>query len=271
MWPSREHQRIVMEPVGKPLRFLESVPELIIVLRDTMRCHGAILSECSILYCNISINNILVVQTESGHTEMTGTPPFMSVLNLENSPVKRTAPDDWESLIYVICWLGTYDINEHTRRKEADGELKKLKTRRWHYGSFDEIALEKRNHLSLHEAFGNNNLTGFNPNMEHRTMLARLASELRATLIEWEGEPDCKGSLKRPKQSGPLAGPRFYGGGNKDRIDPFEQRAKHCKRISAELLGVLEKYAREAEELMATQQQQQQQQQAWQRRGRDAQ
>ncbi|KAJ1675037.1 hypothetical protein EV182_002059, partial [Spiromyces aspiralis] len=67
MWPSHEHQRIVMEPVGKPLRFLESVPELIIVLRDAMRCHGAILSVCSILHRDISTNNILVVRPESGH------------------------------------------------------------------------------------------------------------------------------------------------------------------------------------------------------------
>ncbi|KAJ1675946.1 hypothetical protein EV182_000273 [Spiromyces aspiralis] len=195
MWPSREHRRIVMEPVGKPLRFLESVPELIIVLHDAMKCHSAILSECRILHRDISTNNILVVRPESGlvrgmlidfdcaidmegsegeaRTEITGTHPFMSVLNLENSPVKRTALDDWESLLYMICWLGTYGINEHTRRKEADSELKKLKIRRWHYESFDEIASNKRNHLSLHEAFRNNILTGFNPNMEHRTILAR--------------------------------------------------------------------------------------------------
>ncbi|KAJ1675921.1 hypothetical protein EV182_000308 [Spiromyces aspiralis] len=58
-----------------------------------------------------------------------------------------------------------------------------------------------------------------------------------------------------PKQSGPLAGPSFYSsGGNKDRIDPFEQRAEHCERILAELLGVLEKYAKEADKLIAAQQ-----------------
>ncbi|KAJ1677335.1 hypothetical protein EV182_006387, partial [Spiromyces aspiralis] len=99
--------------------------------------------------------------------------------------------------------------------------------------------------------------------MEHWMMLTGLASELRRTLVERE-EPDCKGSLKRSKQSGSLTGSRFYGGGNKDRIDPFEQRAKHWKAISAELLGVLETYAKEAEELIdAQQQEQQQEQQSW--------
>ncbi|KAJ1670319.1 hypothetical protein EV182_008287, partial [Spiromyces aspiralis] len=68
----------------------------------------------------------------------------------------------------------------------------------------------------------------------------------------------------------------FYCGGNKDRIDPFEQRAKHYKRISADLLGVLEKYAKEAEVHITPQQEEQQQpqqeqQQPWrQRRGKGA-
>ncbi|KAJ1677479.1 hypothetical protein EV182_006087, partial [Spiromyces aspiralis] len=288
MWTSREHRRIVMGPVGEPLRLVKSVPELIIVLRDAMQCHGAILSECGILHRDISTNNILVVRPESGHvrgmlidfdcavdmkdsegetrTEMTGTPPFMSVLNLEDSPGERTALDDWESLLYVICWLGTYGINEHTRRKEDggsdDSKLKELFIRRWRYGSFANIASDKRSHLDTHQAFEANILAGFNSALKDHELLMDLASELRATLIDREGDPDCKGSLKAFKQSRPLAGPRFYSsGGNKDYIDPFEQRTNHWKAISAELLGVLETYAKEAEELIAVQQQQQPQEQ----------
>ncbi|KAJ1676242.1 hypothetical protein EV182_008587, partial [Spiromyces aspiralis] len=122
VWPSREHRRIVIGSVGESLRSLKSVPELIIVLRDAMKCHSVILSECGILHRDISTNNILVVRPESGcvrgmlidfdcavdmegsegeaRTEMIGTHPFMSVLNLEDSSVKRTALDDWESLLY---------------------------------------------------------------------------------------------------------------------------------------------------------------------------
>ncbi|KAJ1675629.1 hypothetical protein EV182_000891 [Spiromyces aspiralis] len=280
IWPSREHRRIVMQPVGEPLWLVKSVPELIIVLRDAMRCHSAILNECSILHRDISTNNILVVRPESGlvrgmlidfdcavdtegsegeaRTEITGTHPFMSVLNLEDSSVKRTALDDWESLLYVICWLGTYGINKHTRRKEDDSELKYLKIRRWRYGSFDEIASDKRAYLDNEWIFRIAILASFNPNMEHWTMLTGLAWELRATLIDREGEPDCKGSLERPKQSGPLADPSFYSIGDEDLVDPFEQRAKHYERISAELLGVLEKYAKEAKELITPQQEEQQ-------------
>ncbi|KAJ1680178.1 hypothetical protein EV182_000538 [Spiromyces aspiralis] len=171
IWPSCKHQRIVMEPVGRPLRFLKSIPEFIIILHNIMQCHSTILSECGILHCDILTSNILVIWTESAllrgilidfdcatyiedskgksRTEMTGTLPFMSVLNLENSPGKCTALDDWESLLYMICWLSTYGINEHMQYKEDGSELKKLKTRRWRYGSFDEITLKKRTHLDI--------------------------------------------------------------------------------------------------------------------------
>ncbi|KAJ1718240.1 hypothetical protein LPJ61_006740, partial [Coemansia biformis] len=43
--------------------------------------------------------------------DRTGTPPFMSIGNLELSSVERTSLDDWESLIYILCWLGTIGIN----------------------------------------------------------------------------------------------------------------------------------------------------------------
>ncbi|KAJ1675385.1 hypothetical protein EV182_001372 [Spiromyces aspiralis] len=286
VWPSREHRRIVIGSVGESLRSLKSVPELIIVLRDAMKCHSVILSECGILHRDISTNNILVVRPESGlvrgmlidfdcavdtegsegdaRTEVIGTHPFMSVLNLQNSPGKRTALDDWESLLYMVCWLGTYGINKHTRRKEDGGKPEKFFIREWRYGSFDEIASKKRMYLDTDRVFRRAILTGFNPNMECQTMLTRLASELRRTLVERK-EPGCRGSLKRPEED-ESSSDLELSDGDEDLVDPFEQRIEHCKTISVELLGVLEKYARAAEKLIAAQQEEQQQQQSWQGR-----
>ncbi|KAJ1673638.1 hypothetical protein EV182_004846 [Spiromyces aspiralis] len=218
----------------------------------------------------------------------------MSVLNLEDSPVKRTALDDWESLLYVVCWLGTYGINEHTRRKKDgggdDSELKDLDIRRWRYGSFAKIASDKRSHLESGVAFRNNILAGFNSNVKHCKMLTRLASDLRRTLVERK-ESGCWGSLRRSKEDesssdlGLNDNSDDDSGGNKDLTDPFERRIEHCERISAELLGVLERYAEKAKKLIEAlqqqqepQEQQQQQQQPWwqrkrqrRRRGRGAQ
>ncbi|KAJ1669645.1 hypothetical protein EV182_008666, partial [Spiromyces aspiralis] len=66
IWPSREHRRIVMRPVDEPLWLVKSLPELIIVLRDVMKCHSAVVEECRILHRDISTNIILVVRPELG-------------------------------------------------------------------------------------------------------------------------------------------------------------------------------------------------------------
>ncbi|KAI8318473.1 hypothetical protein GQ54DRAFT_306984 [Martensiomyces pterosporus] len=48
--------------------------------------------------------------------ERTGTLPFMSVLNLEANWRERTELDDWESLLYLVCWLATFGINKEDRK-----------------------------------------------------------------------------------------------------------------------------------------------------------
>ncbi|KAJ2124591.1 inducible alternative oxidase 2 [Coemansia sp. RSA 720] len=122
--PLCAHMRIAMSGVGEPLKLIKSIPELIVVIYDVMRCHMGILKHCHILHRDISEANILVRRDSTGvhgmlidfdhavditddgyakHAERTGTVPFMSVNNLENLQPKRTALDDWESIIYIFA------------------------------------------------------------------------------------------------------------------------------------------------------------------------
>ncbi|KAJ1964557.1 hypothetical protein H4R35_007137, partial [Dimargaris xerosporica] len=132
----RVHRRMVMTPIARPLKTLKNFNELVVVLADAMACHGKLYKECNIFHRDISTNNIMVVrhdgrlrgmlidfdnaihdeaQSTPGRPERTGTLPFMSIGNLENNDTDRTALDDWESLLYVACWLGTYGLDEEAR------------------------------------------------------------------------------------------------------------------------------------------------------------
>ncbi|KAJ1970212.1 hypothetical protein H4R35_005957 [Dimargaris xerosporica] len=148
----RVHRRMVMTPIAEPLSTLKNFNELIVVLADAMVCHGKLYKECNIFHRDISTNNIMVVrhdgrlrgmlidfdnaihdeaQSTPGRPERTGTLPFMSIGNLENNDTKRTALDDWESLLYVVCWLGTYGLDEEARAGATQAELLELKTQHW--------------------------------------------------------------------------------------------------------------------------------------------
>ncbi|KAJ1884468.1 hypothetical protein LPJ81_007086, partial [Coemansia sp. IMI 209127] len=161
------HMRYAMTPIGERLRKVESVKELIVVLYDAMKCHFEIHKRCNILHRDLSDNNILVVRepdkTVRGmlidfgcaidksversvvRPERTGTQPFMSIANLEGMDIERTVLDDWESLLYIVCWVGTYGINEHNPgvSRSADIPIKK-----WCGNSSSGIGREKRNNLA---------------------------------------------------------------------------------------------------------------------------
>ncbi|KAJ2657322.1 hypothetical protein IWW48_004566 [Coemansia sp. RSA 1200] len=169
------HVRYAMEPIGHPLKYLKSASELVVVLYDAMRCHKAINDSCNILHRDISDNNILVVRNGSRihgllidfdcaidrsaerqhvHPERTGTLPFMSIGNLENSSVQRTMLDDWESLLYLVCWFGTFGVNGNCNDINCKHHINM-----WCVGDEDEIAALKRSDLTNIGNF-EDNITG---------------------------------------------------------------------------------------------------------------
>ncbi|KAI7819747.1 hypothetical protein BX661DRAFT_136783, partial [Kickxella alabastrina] len=164
----RVHRRVAMSPIGKPLNMLKSVPELIIVVADTMRAHRAIVEHCHILHRDVMPGNILFRRMNDGtvkgmlvdfdhavnsskgphtpHDERTGTLPFMCIHALERSQLPRTELDDWETMIYVLIWIGTYGF------KGANGRAAKIKY--WVGGTtLEDIARFKRGDLDNSSSF----------------------------------------------------------------------------------------------------------------------
>ncbi|KAJ2313930.1 hypothetical protein IWW54_001220 [Coemansia sp. RSA 2705] len=136
--PDRIHRRVATTPVGEQLKSVRSIDELIVVVSDVMAAHTAIVRRCGILHRDLSTNNIMFCRDDDGmvrgllidfdnavlqsdlHDEQRpdqiGTFPYMSIGNLEQSSVKRTALDDWESLIYIL--IDTTVVDPFARRAE---------------------------------------------------------------------------------------------------------------------------------------------------------
>ncbi|KAJ2326961.1 hypothetical protein IWW51_002006, partial [Coemansia sp. RSA 2702] len=171
--PDRIHRRVATTPVGEQLKSVRSVDELIVVVGDVMAAHTAIVRRCGILHRDLSTNNIMFCRDDDGmvrgllidfdnavlqsdlHDEQRpdqiGTFPYMSIGNLEQSSVKRTALDDWESLIYILCWLGTIGIN---RDDQTNVDIQSnLPICRWRDGSAESVAAAKRQFLESSAAF----------------------------------------------------------------------------------------------------------------------
>ncbi|KAJ2596867.1 hypothetical protein EV177_007854 [Coemansia sp. RSA 1804] len=177
----RVHRRIAMKPECVPLQNIESVDQLIVVVADVMAAHTAIATECGILHRDISVNNMLFTKLPdntvrgvlidfdcakdmadndfSTRPERTGTYPYMSINNLANSNVKRTQLDDWESLIYVLCWLGTTGINLNDE-KQFDN-TRRLAIKKWQGNDPFDVAEAKCFALSTLNNFVTNILNGF--------------------------------------------------------------------------------------------------------------
>ncbi|KAJ2118822.1 hypothetical protein IW147_006300 [Coemansia sp. RSA 720] len=177
----RVHRRLALQPLGQPLHTLKSPYELIIVLADVMVAHSTILKTSGYLHRDISPNNIMVVDdgervsgllidfdyaVKTGEArlaiaERLGTLPFMSISNLQNSKVQRSELDDWESLLYVVCWLGVHGVSHDEQvayQQEIDAACKVDKYYRyplieWEAGTFDDVARAKQNDLEDDESF----------------------------------------------------------------------------------------------------------------------
>ncbi|KAJ2755420.1 hypothetical protein GGI19_001662 [Coemansia pectinata] len=111
---------------------------------------------------------------------------FKSIQYLANSGAARTRLDDWESLLYLMCWLGTFGINA-TQRKEyvADPNLPILD---WNRGSSRDIAETKRDHMG--------SAPNFNSSIAGKMVdgpLRHLAVNIHRALFLY---PNCYGSIK---------------------------------------------------------------------------
>ncbi|KAJ2661325.1 hypothetical protein IWW48_002478 [Coemansia sp. RSA 1200] len=252
--PFRVHKRIATTPVGKPLRHLNCPLKLIKVMADVMRVHSRIRWDAGILHRDISSNNVLFYEIDGGkdvrgllidfdhavdvsvpkvtrHLDRSGTLPFMSINNLAGNIQWVTGLDDWESALYLMCWIGTYGFNKHHAPDPA--VLDELKIRTWCEGSLDKIAWLKRMVLDTENS------------------LYQLTAQFLQDLPMIEYLKDLARALRTKLISNPALGVEFHGALEKFEmqdvwevtIDPFETRIGKERELMTSLLQVLEGYA----------------------------
>ncbi|KAJ2077321.1 hypothetical protein H4R24_005202 [Coemansia sp. RSA 988] len=203
--PLRAHRRIVMTPLGESLSGVKTEQEVVTVLAEAMRCQSAIYKHCNILHCDISTNNILAVRDDNGkltrgllidfdygmtvdtarssdRPKFVGTVPFMSIKAHESTDVPLTALDDWESLLYIVCWIGTIGISGDGVKAQNSAPILK-----WANRSVDYNGKQKQICMEDWDSFNENVLEYIS---EKYPLLKRLAGELYRSLFLDEDSED---------------------------------------------------------------------------------
>ncbi|KAJ2618413.1 hypothetical protein GGI26_006564, partial [Coemansia sp. RSA 1358] len=94
--------------------------------------------------------------------------------------IRRTVLDDWESLLYLVCWLATFGIKSDNDRAD---ENVRLPIESWSSDSPSITAREKRNHLYSVELFEDNILEYFQEGQDPQNVLGLLAKGLHGALF----------------------------------------------------------------------------------------
>lgn len=140
---------IVTSPVGRPLHTFRSIVELLEVFRDAIKCHRSLYHGAEILHQDVSLGNIIVLDSQDGKSpkgilidldsaielsqrtetepDITGTRPFMAISVLKSEP--HTYRHDMESFLYVFIWT---IIASHGEDLPETSKLRQWSKGDWH-------------------------------------------------------------------------------------------------------------------------------------------
>lgn len=205
----------------------------------------------------IDFDNAMRVEDASRDMkDVVGTHPFMSIGCLEGLKCPRNALDDWEAILYVVCWLGSLGINENSQLSEE--EMQELPIKLWFTGASEDMGGVKREQLGISE-FRRNILGNFNRDLPDWDIIQSLASRLHMTLfynstVMW----NCRGYRKGTKETNdpkmnPIDKASFGLVDEEDENTPVHKdplmsrtNGEDVKEISAKLLEVMEDFKAKA-------------------------
>ncbi|KAJ2752645.1 hypothetical protein GGI19_003694, partial [Coemansia pectinata] len=172
----RQHRRTVTKWAGNMISEADNQSQVVVAIVDTMVALNAAYAKCKILHGSISDRAILLQKTVngikgvladfdyasyassiSGAAEAPEPKLFQSIRCLEDPRAVRMLLDDLESLLYLVCWLGTFGINRAQRTAYAARHAAGLEPHppimTWNQGTATDIANQKRFHMSSFASF----------------------------------------------------------------------------------------------------------------------
>ncbi|KAJ2892291.1 hypothetical protein IWW38_003276, partial [Coemansia aciculifera] len=174
----RQHTHTVVKWAGDTISMADNPSNAVIAIADAMAALTAAHGKCNVVHGNITDRAILFRKTADGGVNGTLTEfgsaiytgnnasaanrnkpeqmTFRSIRSLENAAAPLTPLDDWESLFYLVCWLGTYGVGDEERAAIAKKVPVNRNIASWRRGSEYYLALAKRNQMSSMDNFGMN-------------------------------------------------------------------------------------------------------------------
>ncbi|KAJ2460218.1 hypothetical protein GGF42_000982 [Coemansia sp. RSA 2424] len=199
-----------MRWAGDMISAATDLNQVIIAITDAMITLNAAYDKCKILHGNISDRAILIRETADGVTVVlteldyatcadprAGTancePPelvmFRPILSLVRPDLPRTILDAFESLLYVICYLGTCGVTQAERAAFDEATLLDLPIKLWSAGTTKNMSDAKHSHMDSMATFRSSIASYMHPGP-----LCDLAISLHRTLFL---NPKCPGACVR--------------------------------------------------------------------------
>ncbi|EJD02662.1 uncharacterized protein FOMMEDRAFT_155991 [Fomitiporia mediterranea MF3/22] len=158
---TRTHRRIILQPCGGPLEGFANLSELLLAIKDVIKCVQDLL-ERKVLHRDISMRNIILAKADPKNPDSrmraylidfdyaldlenlsqdvakgarTGTLPFMAIEMLAEETanhVPHAYYHDLESIFYSLCWLCTSQEGpNNTERDRRSFDFNKSEVAKW--------------------------------------------------------------------------------------------------------------------------------------------
>ncbi|KAJ2875868.1 hypothetical protein H4R27_006386, partial [Coemansia aciculifera] len=183
-----QHMRTVLQWTGNIISTAANLSQVVIAISDAMVALNEAFVKCKILHGKLSNRAIQLQETADGirgvladfdYASYAGASPdatkadapemmlFQSIRALEglagpevqgmhsraHSRARSSRLDDWESILYIICMLGTFGINQADRNEYPAGESSFPHSKTWNLGNAVNATEVKHEHMDTERSF----------------------------------------------------------------------------------------------------------------------